>query len=294
MESSETVEMTGHLMDTGILSRVLDDVRDYGGDYVIERFDVGTTPHDVVVRPDHDVRRGRRRAAAAADAAADPRRQPGRPRRGGTLGRASRPGCSRRASTPRPTSTPRSGIGATGCRSTTRRWTAASSSTTTATAGVHAPDVGRQGRACRSCAAPPGSRSTLRRADRRRRATFGFMESDVSSEKPQAMLVRQVADGMREAKADGQEGAVGRRPRHRAHRGRAGAGRAGRGRLRRRAVRRQRAGHPRHRVLAVRHLAGRRPGPGTRRRARPRAPHPRAQHDPARPARSRTRSSRAC
>ena len=68
--------------------------------------------------------------------------------------------------------------------------------------------------------------------------------------------------GMREAKADGQEGALGRRPGGRAHRRRAGDGRAGRGRLRRRAVRRQRAGHPRHRVGAVRHLARRRPGPG--------------------------------
>jgi lysine-ketoglutarate reductase/saccharopine dehydrogenase-like protein (TIGR00300 family) len=34
---------------------------------------------------------------------------------------------------------------------------------------------------------------------------FGFMESDVSSEKPQAVLVRQVADGMREAKAAGKK-----------------------------------------------------------------------------------------
>jgi len=34
---------------------------------------------------------------------------------------------------------------------------------------------------------------------------FGFMESDVSSEKPQAVLVRQVADGMREAKAEGKK-----------------------------------------------------------------------------------------
>ena len=33
--------------------------------------------------------------------------------------------------------------------------------------------------------------------------SFGFMESDVSSEKPQTVLVRQVADGMREAKANG-------------------------------------------------------------------------------------------
>jgi len=35
--------------------------------------------------------------------------------------------------------------------------------------------------------------------------SFGFMESDVSSEKPQAVLVRQVADGMREAKAQGKK-----------------------------------------------------------------------------------------
>jgi lysine-ketoglutarate reductase/saccharopine dehydrogenase-like protein (TIGR00300 family) len=34
---------------------------------------------------------------------------------------------------------------------------------------------------------------------------FGFMESDVSSEKPQAVLVRQVADGMRQAKAEGKK-----------------------------------------------------------------------------------------
>jgi len=34
---------------------------------------------------------------------------------------------------------------------------------------------------------------------------FGFMESVVSSEKPQAVLVRQVADGMREAKAAGKK-----------------------------------------------------------------------------------------
>lgn len=42
----ETVEVTGHLMDSGILSRVLDDIRDYGGDYVIEQFDVGHDAQD--------------------------------------------------------------------------------------------------------------------------------------------------------------------------------------------------------------------------------------------------------
>ena len=33
-------------MDSGILSRVLDDIRDFGGDYVIEQLDVGHDAHD--------------------------------------------------------------------------------------------------------------------------------------------------------------------------------------------------------------------------------------------------------
>ena len=47
MPSSETVEITGHLIDSGILSLVLNDIKEYGGDYVIEHIDVG---HD---RSDH-------------------------------------------------------------------------------------------------------------------------------------------------------------------------------------------------------------------------------------------------
>ena len=46
MSVSETVEITGHLMDSGILSRVLDDIREYGGDYVIDQFDVGHEADD--------------------------------------------------------------------------------------------------------------------------------------------------------------------------------------------------------------------------------------------------------
>ncbi len=46
MGARETVEVTGHLMDSGILSRILDDIRDYGGDYVIEQFDVGHEAQD--------------------------------------------------------------------------------------------------------------------------------------------------------------------------------------------------------------------------------------------------------
>ena len=60
MGFSETVEVTGHLMDTGVLARILDDVLEYGGDYTIERLDVGRTHDDessaqiVVVSEDAD------------------------------------------------------------------------------------------------------------------------------------------------------------------------------------------------------------------------------------------------
>ena len=46
VSASENVEITGHLMDNGILSRVLDDIREYNGDYTIERFDVGRETDD--------------------------------------------------------------------------------------------------------------------------------------------------------------------------------------------------------------------------------------------------------
>jgi lysine-ketoglutarate reductase/saccharopine dehydrogenase-like protein (TIGR00300 family) len=46
VQASETVEIGGHLMDSGVLARVLDDVLDYGCDYVIEKFDVGKTHDD--------------------------------------------------------------------------------------------------------------------------------------------------------------------------------------------------------------------------------------------------------
>ena len=46
VQVSETVEITGHLMDTGVLAKILDDVLDYGGDYAIEHFEVGKTHED--------------------------------------------------------------------------------------------------------------------------------------------------------------------------------------------------------------------------------------------------------
>ncbi len=57
---------------------------------------------------------------------------------------------------------------------------------------------------CASCCGASGIRVHVPVIDKGQES-FGFMESDVSSEKPQAVLVRQVADGMREAKAAGKK-----------------------------------------------------------------------------------------
>ncbi len=57
--SSEIVEVRGHLIDSGVLSRVLDDILEYGGDYSIDKFEVGKTPTDesyarLTVKSDND------------------------------------------------------------------------------------------------------------------------------------------------------------------------------------------------------------------------------------------------
>ena len=46
MQLTETVEVTGHVMDSGVLARILDDVREYGGDYRIARIDLGRQHED--------------------------------------------------------------------------------------------------------------------------------------------------------------------------------------------------------------------------------------------------------
>ena len=46
MPHSTTVALTGHLLDTGVLARVLDDVLEYGGDYLVESLDLGRRHED--------------------------------------------------------------------------------------------------------------------------------------------------------------------------------------------------------------------------------------------------------
>ena len=43
MTHSELVEIEGHLIDTAFLSKVLNDITDYGGDYRVDRFDICTS-----------------------------------------------------------------------------------------------------------------------------------------------------------------------------------------------------------------------------------------------------------
>lgn len=58
MSISEKVEIRGHLLDSGVLGRCMDDVLTLGGDYVVERLEVGKTHEDesyarmVVTAPD--------------------------------------------------------------------------------------------------------------------------------------------------------------------------------------------------------------------------------------------------
>jgi lysine-ketoglutarate reductase/saccharopine dehydrogenase-like protein (TIGR00300 family) len=60
VQASETVEVHGHLIDSGVLSRILDDILEYGGDYTIDRMEVGKHPGDpsyarlTVKAPDHE------------------------------------------------------------------------------------------------------------------------------------------------------------------------------------------------------------------------------------------------
>jgi lysine-ketoglutarate reductase/saccharopine dehydrogenase-like protein (TIGR00300 family) len=201
---SETVEITGHLIDTGILSRVLDDIREYGGDWIIDRFDVG---HEAVelssatitisTEDDEALQRLLMRLQSRGVNQVDP-------------GEIELSACEV------------DGVFPDFFYSTTNlatrvringRWVPVENPEMDCGLIV---DAGGEQPRCYTlpmadvragmqvvCGAS-GIRvdaPVLTKAE----GSFGFMESDVSSEKPQAVLVRQVADGMREARAAGKK-----------------------------------------------------------------------------------------
>jgi hypothetical protein len=200
---SELVEISGHLMDSGILSRVLDDIREYGGDYVIVGIDIGHEAHDtshatlkVSSADEESLDRLLMRLQFRGVNQVDP-------------GEAS----TRRAE--------RDGVFPEGFYSTTNLPTTVRLNSRWVPVVNPEMDCGLvvdgEGDQLRILTVPMSDvRAGMRivcGADGIRVETpedevsggFGFMESDVSSEKPQAVLVRQVADGMRETRARGEK-----------------------------------------------------------------------------------------
>ncbi len=203
MNSSESVEISGHLMDTGVLSLVLDDIREYGADYVIDRFDVGHDAEDlshatitVSAEDDEALERLLMRLQTRGVNQVDP----GEARLDevtqdgvlpdffySTTNLETRVRLSGRwVSVENPEMD--CGLVVEGAGGNVRIYTLpmadvkAGMQVVCGASGIKVsiPEITRSGGA------------------------FGFMESQVSSEKPQAVLVRQVADGMREAKDRGQ------------------------------------------------------------------------------------------
>ena len=204
MTSTEHVEITGHLMDSGILSRVLDDIREYGGDWVIEHIDVGHEAGDMSTATikiwtddDADLQRLLMRLQTHGVNMVDPGEA--------SVAVAEQDGVF-----------PDEFYSTTNLETRVRldgRWVTVENPEmdcglivegqgpetrvyTLPMADVKAGMKVVCGAAGIKVSVPEVSRSS---------ESFGFMESDVSSEKPQAVLVRQVAEGMREAKAEGKK-----------------------------------------------------------------------------------------
>ena len=205
MQATETVEITGHLMDSGILSQVLDDIREYSGDFVIEKLDVGHGRDDpsyarILVSADDDetMQRLLMRLQTKGVNPTDPEEA--------TLETAEL-----------------DGVFPDGFYSTTNL-------ETRVRLGGHWVPVERPEMDCglvvegsgpdvrvrtvpmsdvvagmRIVCGVHGVRVRVPVPEQSGAEVFGFMESVVSSEKPQAVLVRQVAQGMRDAKAAGQK-----------------------------------------------------------------------------------------
>ena len=202
MPVSETVEVSGHLMDTGLLARVLDDVLGYGGDYRIERLDVGREHDDestakITVSADDDegLQRLLMRLQAHGVNMVDP---------GEAVLRV----------------VDRDGVFPDDFYSTTNLETVVRIGPSWVPVEQPEMDCGlvvEEGRvrtvpvsdvqAGQSVVCGAGGVKVVlpSREHSSSSDSFEFMSSAVSSEKPQALLVRQIAQRMREVKADGQK-----------------------------------------------------------------------------------------
>ena len=202
VQASETVEVTGHLLDSGVLSRVLEDVREYDGDYVIERFDVGHDADDpsyarITVSADDDdaLQRMLMRLQTKGVNMVDPGEANVVPAEvdgvfpDGFYSTTNLPTKVRLDGRWHTVRNPEMDCGLVVTGQGADR-TVATIPMSDVTAGM--PIV------CTAQGVRVSAPVQPRTDD-----GFAFMESEVSSEKPQTLLVRQVADGMRAAKAAG-------------------------------------------------------------------------------------------
>jgi lysine-ketoglutarate reductase/saccharopine dehydrogenase-like protein (TIGR00300 family) len=197
---SETVEASGHLMDTGLLARVLDDVLGYGGDYRIDRLDVGRAHDDeshatitVSAEDDESLQRLLMRLQTHGVNQVDPGEAITRPcERDGVFpddfySTTNLETVVRLGSSWIPVEQPEMDCGLVVSGGRVR---------TVPVSDVKAGDQVVCGASGVKVVLPVREHSASQ-------DSFEFMSSAVSSEKPQALLVRQMADRMREVKLEG-------------------------------------------------------------------------------------------
>ncbi|MGI8627610.1 MAG: TIGR00300 family protein [Geodermatophilaceae bacterium] len=199
MAHSEIVTVTGHLMDTGALARILDDVLEYGGDYRIDSLDLGrehkdaSTAHICVSSDDEELlARILMRLQVHGANQLDPGRAMLRP-------------------------APDDGVFPEDFYSTTNLDTQVRLDDGWVDVEQPEMDCGLVVTGGRVRTVPvsdvragdhvvcgaSGVRVIMPVVQAKSADDFGFMSSAVSSEKPQALLVRQIAERMREVKAAG-------------------------------------------------------------------------------------------
>jgi lysine-ketoglutarate reductase/saccharopine dehydrogenase-like protein (TIGR00300 family) len=190
---TETVELRGHIFDSGVLTRVLDDVLEYGGNYRIERLEPGRTQAD----------ESRARLTVEAD---DPDLLSRILMRLQTHGaNPVDPGDALLRPAPQDGVFPDDFYSTTNLETQIRldgRWIDVADAEMDC--GIV---VTRTARALAARTIPMSdvSQGDTVEGSGHAEGEFTVMSSTVSSEKPQALLVRQVAERMRETKARGQK-----------------------------------------------------------------------------------------
>jgi lysine-ketoglutarate reductase/saccharopine dehydrogenase-like protein (TIGR00300 family) len=201
---TDIVEIRGHLIDSGSLSRVLNDVTEYGADYVVTHFDIGHgmgDPSYAVIEVSADDEESLQRTLMRLQTHGVNQVDPGE----AEVRVAAQDGVF-----------PDGFYSSTNLETQVRldgRWLQVQNPEMDC--GLVVDDVDGQTRVrtlpmadvtagMRVICGASGIKVTVPVVTDTG-GSFGFMESEVSSEKPQAVLVRQVADGMREAKAAGKK-----------------------------------------------------------------------------------------